>query len=96
MCEPAIDRFTTPRGKQVKREICDQLVGSGLLRVMDEDDGGMHPAPGCYDLEKFFNRLFAMNLSTQNRLIDMFQDTYKYFIRKKELGDVSCGVVGRL
>jgi hypothetical protein len=92
--EPVIDRFTTPRGKEIKKMIKEQMIGAGILQF-DAVERRTIPVSGCYDLEKFFNRLFAIDLGTQERLMDIFHDTFKFYTKENSLGEVSSGVIGQ-
>jgi hypothetical protein len=97
MCDkemPEVDCYTTPHGIKIKESIREQMIGAGLLRG-DPKGIGIAPAPGCYDLEKFFNRLFAMSLDVQEQLKDLFNQTFNSYVKSKRLGEISTGVIGK-
>lgn len=79
----------TAKGKQAREKIRLQLLGAGLITSTG-------PARGCYDLERFFNRLFTISLDFQERVMDDFKKTFDHFVQINSLGPINTGVKGKV
>ena len=88
--EPCVKHIdTTVRGKNQREKIRKQLIGAGLLTEVGT-------AKGCFDLERFLNRLFTLTIESQAYLMDLFSDIFKHFVEKQTSGYVNSAVKGKL